>query len=804
MIGNIRFNRTTLFLGLLTAILLSDSIIFFAEIKTKSFYSSWVITINASIAAILAVFVLYRRKNTRGVYGRTRIALAIGLCLWLCADIVWAAYEIVLELVPPIPSAADFLWLAAYGFLAFYLFETYIQFHKKFHFSRRTVIVSTLGSAVFLSYTIGVTINFSDFSSPRGVAMFAVISAYPILDAVLMVPAVVILVNFRKEPLWFTPWICESAGIFLIALSDSWFVPIILTSFVSQLWLSSLFFAAHYLVIAAGLLWYIKFLVEHEYKGENEDADIASARDDSHRVQMRAFESPPERVSTNSNGTLDSNADNLNRNYPQKKNKTVKNVTPFNRTIGTISGIAIIAVIIGIAIIIIGYTSNPAMLSSASSFLSWAINPNSEVIYSPNGGVMPTITMGAILPLTGISSSLGESEGAALHIAVNDVNDYFSSINSSNRVELIVEDTQTNPTVSLEKLKQLEAKNIKIVIGPATSAELQAVTDYANENGILLVSPSSTAPSMDIRGGMAGNNVLRLVPDDTHQAQAVSQQMWNDGVRVIVPFWRTDVYGNGLVDATVKNFKRLGGEVITGVGYMPHTGDFSASLNRINFIIWDQELKSLENKVKQAISQYGVDKVGVYVVAFDEIAPIFIQGQYRTVLSTVKWYGSDGSALNNNLIRNVGAATFALKTNFSNPIFGVDNDSDVRLNRFENEIHKILERNPRSYASVAYDILWITSLTENDIKTDATHSDLTTLKKTFENIANSYRGITGNTTLNNVGDRKYGDYDFWAIRASNFEGNHNGFAWKKVSKYIYNNSTSTEGTIQTISTGNAE
>jgi hypothetical protein len=154
--------------------------------------------------------------------------------------------------------------------------------------------------------------------------MFAVISAYPILDAVLMVPAVVILVNFRKEPLWFTPWICESAGIFLIALSDSWFVPIILTSFVSQLWLSSLFFAAHYLVIAAGLLWYIKFLVEHEYEGEDHDTDIAGARDDSHRIQLKAFESSPKHVSTNSNGTLDSNADNLNRNYPQRKIKPLE------------------------------------------------------------------------------------------------------------------------------------------------------------------------------------------------------------------------------------------------------------------------------------------------------------------------------------------------------------------------------------------------------------------------------------------------------------------------------------------------
>ena len=72
--------------------------------------------------------------------------------------------------------------------------------------------------------------------------MFAVIIAYPIMDAVLMVPAIVILLNFRKEPLWFTPWICESLGLFLIAISDSWFAVVVLTSIVEQFWLSSIFF----------------------------------------------------------------------------------------------------------------------------------------------------------------------------------------------------------------------------------------------------------------------------------------------------------------------------------------------------------------------------------------------------------------------------------------------------------------------------------------------------------------------------------------------------------------------------------
>jgi hypothetical protein len=194
-------------------------------------------------------------------HSKSHVALAIGLSLWLCADLIWATYEIVLEVVPPVPSAADFVWLSAYGFLAYYLYSTYIQFHNRFNFNKKILAASVIGCAIFLTYIITLTTSLSVLSSPRGIAMFAVISAYPIMDAVLMVPAIVILVNYRKEPLWFTPWICESLGLFLIAISDSWFAVVVLTSILEQFWLSSIFFAAHYLVIAAGLLWYVKFLL---------------------------------------------------------------------------------------------------------------------------------------------------------------------------------------------------------------------------------------------------------------------------------------------------------------------------------------------------------------------------------------------------------------------------------------------------------------------------------------------------------------------------------------------------------------
>ena len=38
------------------------------------------------------------------------------------------------------------------------------------------------------------------------------------------------------------------------------------------------------------------------------------------------------------------------------------------------------------------------------------------------------------------------------------------------------------------------------------------------------------------------------------------------------------------------------------------------------------------------------------------MVPIFIQAQNHPVLSKVKWYGSDGSTLNNKLIRNTEGA----------------------------------------------------------------------------------------------------------------------------------------------------
>lgn len=55
--------------------------------------------------------------------------------------------------------------------------------------------------------------------------------------------------------------------------------------------------------------------------------------------------------------------------------------------------------------------------------------------------------------------------------------------------------------------------------------------------------------------------------------------------------WRSDTFGNELVKGVKENFEKKGGLVMEGVEYHPHTGEFSSSLHRINFIMWNQYLK---------------------------------------------------------------------------------------------------------------------------------------------------------------------------------------------------------------------
>lgn len=363
------------------------------------------------------------------------------------------------------------------------------------------------------------------------------------------------------------------------------------------------------------------------------------------------------------------------------------------------------------------------------------------------------ITIGALLPLTGDTASIGEASQVALEVSAEDINNYYSEFGSRQDIEVVVKDTESDPETALEKLKELDKMGIKVVIGPQGSSEAQAVLDYANQNGIILLSTASTAPSLAI----PDDNLFRLVPDDTNQGMVLAQLMKDEGVSTVIPMYRNDIWGSELAGKVEKSFEALNGTVLEGVicesKHADHSGD----------------IETLNEKVIAATSENSDGSVAVFLCSYGEVADIFALAQNYPALSKVRWYGTDGIALNRELIDNNSAASFAAATNVSAPIYGYVSESD-RCQAVERKIKERLGRFPETYALTAYDALWIATF----VSLEAVSDEDRNLKMAMNANTETYHGISGWTILNENGDREYWDYDIWKVTEEN-----GSYQWEK-------------------------
>jgi len=402
-----------------------------------------------------------------------------------------------------------------------------------------------------------------------------------------------------------------------------------------------------------------------------------------------------------------------------------------------------------------------------------------------NENIQKDFVIGAILPYTGAFSSLGKSVKVALEKAEYDVNKHFEQMNSSSsspHFTLLMANSKTSPEETLVAIKKLHEHGANIIVGPSIGSTVLAAKEYADANNITLISYSSTSSSLSIEG----DNLFRLVPDDTYQGKIVAEKMIKDGIKVIVPIWRGGLYSNDLYKSTKYYFEKLGGEVEEGINYKPYTGKFATSLHRINFLMWNQELEKLNAIVADAIKKYGANSVGVYVISFDEITPILIQSTLYENLGKVRWYGSDKIAQNHQITKNIDAALFAMKTHLSNPLYSIDSESK-KLHDLKELLEKQLhEVGSITYSALAYDSYWIAALSLDKNNTTYNNSNNENLTRSFKEIipetAESFDdGISGKIKLNKAGDRLDGNFDFWIVAKDN---DTQSYEWKKEQQIL--------------------
>lgn len=358
------------------------------------------------------------------------------------------------------------------------------------------------------------------------------------------------------------------------------------------------------------------------------------------------------------------------------------------------------------------------------------------------GGLEGEIKLGFLASMTGDLATFGENEATAAEFAAEQVNEMLSSMGAKWTLKIEIEDTQTKPDIALEKTESFAARGIKLLIGPLSSGEVRAIKGYCDSTRILAISQSSTAPDLAI----ADDYIFRFCPTDKlGQGPAMARIMITDGKQYIIPVTRNDAWGVGLEEAAKTRFEELGGTFLEGIRYSPESPEFS------------MEVSNLAGKVSSAVDTYGAENVGVWHISFEEVTAFFSAASEYDILSTVKWYGSDGTANSGAMLEDETVAAFAAKVKYPCTIFAPTHSpkwEEVRQNNLDK-----LGREPDSYSYAVYDVVWAYAyslLTVDTYDTDA-------VKEVLPTVTRSLFGASGWIDLDEAGDRKAGDYDVWQI-----------------------------------------
>jgi len=385
------------------------------------------------------------------------------------------------------------------------------------------------------------------------------------------------------------------------------------------------------------------------------------------------------------------------------------------------------------------------------------------VAFIPAGAVRAatpsTVKIGVLASLTGSGFSLGRNTVAALRIAAADLQNIHPQYNPV-QYRFLVRDTQHDPSRALNAIQDLNARGVKIIIGPQTSSEVAMIKPFADAHNILVISQGSTASSLAI----PGDNILRFCPNDRREAEAIVALLQHDGIRAIVPLWRNDRGNNGLHDSVKIRFQALGGRVTAGFRYEPTTTDFSAATS------------SVASQIASLIrGGNNPSAVAVYMAGFDETVDVFHSAQGNPTLENTAWYGSDSIALSAALTGDSSAAGFAASVGLPSAIFGLPDALRNRWQPIANEVEARTGIQPDAFALSAYDALFVVNLALQHPKP---LRNFDRFKAEFIEEADHYQGVTGSTALDAAGDRLNGDFDFWAVRLRN-----GSYTWVRVAAY---------------------
>lgn len=321
------------------------------------------------------------------------------------------------------------------------------------------------------------------------------------------------------------------------------------------------------------------------------------------------------------------------------------------------------------------------------------------------------VKIGVILPLTGDYAEYGNNIKNALEICYEDINQEPSKYT----YKLIFEDDQAQPKTAISVINKLIfTDRVKYVIGGFTSSSSVAIYPIAEQNKVLLFSPSSSTPELTYNTPY----FFRNWPSDETQVKAYAEYIYQKfGKKDVSTVYSLSDYGMFANDIFSKYFTEIGGNSKGQYGYYPNNKDF----------------RTIIAKVKKAMPD-AVMLLGYY----SEMGQFLKQS--KNLGLNVQFFGQEGIESNNLIeIAKEGAEGLI----YFVPNFDSNNESAIR---FVDNYKRKFGREPEVFGAHAYDVLKIYwSLIEQfGDNPEIIKSEITNIK--------DYNGISGITSFDKDGN----------------------------------------------------
>jgi branched-chain amino acid transport system substrate-binding protein len=187
-----------------------------------------------------------------------------------------------------------------------------------------------------------------------------------------------------------------------------------------------------------------------------------------------------------------------------------------------------------------------------------------------------SITIGAVLPLTGEAAHWGIPPRNGAEMAVDEVNRAGGI--GGRRLALVVEDDRCQPGDGISAFNRImAAASPAAILGAVCSGVTLAIAPLAETRKTVLISPASTSPKLT----NAGDFIFRVIPSGSLRAKVLAEYIYHErGLRKLAVIYINNEGGIGGSAAFKAQFTQLGGTIVLEQTYAQGATDVRAQLAR--------------------------------------------------------------------------------------------------------------------------------------------------------------------------------------------------------------------------------